>query len=292
MNFVRTKSFKYIKNLIIGVGAAVVLFGALAKIESWPNASFFLTIGLLTESFIFLFLGVIGPEKDYYWEKLYPGLDDYNSRIQPLTAGAISNQPEVQALNGEVVEQQLGGMLSELQVMSKSLSSLKALQDADFSSTSDQVRAMSNFYSKLNEAMAEMADSLEDTREYKEQLAILNTNVSSLNQTYGVLNNAYGDVNHVMTEMSNSVEDARRFRLELEDLNANINALNKKYEGLNTVYGKVTDASTAMANSVDDARRFGKSLEDLNTNISSLNRKYESLNTVYGNVISAMSIKG
>ncbi len=290
MNFVRTKSFKYIKNLIIGVGAAVVLFGALAKIESWPNASFYLTVGLLTESFIFLFLGIIGPEKDYYWEKLYPGLDDYNSNITPLTAGAISTQPEVQALNGEVVEQQLGGMLSELQVMSKSLSSLKALQEADFSSTGEQVRAMSNYYSKLNEAMAEMADSLEDTREYKEQLSVLNTNVSSLNQTYGVLNNAYGDINHIMTEMSNSAEDARRFRLELEDLNTNINALNKKYEGLNNVYGKVTDASAAMSNSVEDARQFGKQLEDLNSNITSLNKKYESLNTVYGNVISAMSI--
>jgi len=246
MDFVRTKTFKYIKNLIIGVGASVVLFGALAKLESWPNASLYLTIGLLTEAGIFLFLGIIGPEKDYYWEKLYPGLDEYSSNLTPLTTGgAQPQQPQVQQLNGEVVEQQLGGMLSELQVMSKSLSSLKALQEADFSGTSEQIRAMGNFYAKLNQAMAEMADSLEDTREYKEQLSVLNTNIGSLNETYGVLNNAYNDAQNVMSEMSNSVEDARRFRHELEDLNSNIQSLNNKYKSLNNVYGNVISAMGA-----------------------------------------------
>ena len=48
-----------------------------------------LTIGLGTEAFIFLFLGLIGPEPDYYWDKLYPGLGDYHSNIAPLTAGEV-----------------------------------------------------------------------------------------------------------------------------------------------------------------------------------------------------------
>ncbi|MDV7402912.1 gliding motility protein GldL, partial [Arthrospira platensis SPKY1] len=62
--------------MIIGIGAAVVLLGALFKLESWEGASTMLIIGLSVEAFIFAFLGIIGPEKDYYWEKLYPGLDD------------------------------------------------------------------------------------------------------------------------------------------------------------------------------------------------------------------------
>ena len=33
MSFFKSKGFKYLKNLIIGVGAAVVLMGALFKIE-------------------------------------------------------------------------------------------------------------------------------------------------------------------------------------------------------------------------------------------------------------------
>ena len=45
-SFVKSKSFKYAKNLIIGVGAAVVLMGALFKLQSWPYASEMLIIGL------------------------------------------------------------------------------------------------------------------------------------------------------------------------------------------------------------------------------------------------------
>lgn len=192
MSFLKSKGFKYLKNLIIGVGAAVVLLGALFKLESWEGASTMLIIGLSVEAFIFLFLGLIGPEKDYYWEKLYPGLDQYNSNIAPLTAGPVGEQSP--ALNGEVVEQQLGGMLTELQNMSKSLSSLKALQEVDFSGTSDQIRAMNNFYTKMNEAMANLSDSLEDTKVYKDQLSALNKNIGSLNNAYSSLNSVYGNV--------------------------------------------------------------------------------------------------
>ncbi len=201
MSFLKSKGFKYLKNLIIGVGASVVLLGALFKLESWEGASTMLIIGLSVEAFIFLFLGVIGPEKDYYWEKLYPGLDDYSSNIAPLTAGEVD--ASTPALNGEVVEQQLGGMLNELQTMSKSLSSLKALQEVDFSGASDQIKTMSNFYSKLNQAMADLSDSLEDTKEYKEQLTVLNQNIGQLNNAYSTLNNVYGNVISAMGNAKN-----------------------------------------------------------------------------------------
>lgn len=188
MSFVKTKGFKYFKNLVIGVGASVVLMGALAKLESWPWASTALIVGLSTEAFIFLFLGVIGPEPDYYWEKLYPGLDDYHAQLQPLTAGPQSSLGT--PLHGDVIEAQLGGMLTELQSMSKNLSSLKALQEVDFTGTSEQIKAMKNFYTKLNEAMSDLSDSLEDTKSYKAQLAELNTNLANLNNVYGSMLNA------------------------------------------------------------------------------------------------------
>jgi hypothetical protein len=196
MSFLKTKGFKYFKNFVIGVGASAVLFGALAKIQSWEGADFWLTIGMLTEAGIFLFLGLIGPEPDYYWHKLYPGLDDYNAPIAPLAAGpvAATQTKAIAPLNGEVVERQLGGMLMELQTMSKSLGSLKALQEVDFSGTKDQIKAMSNFYSKLNEAMADLSDTVEDTKQYKDQLSELNKNISGLNTVYSSLNNVYGNV--------------------------------------------------------------------------------------------------
>ena len=196
MSFLKSKGFKYLKNLIIGVGASVVLLGALFKIMSWTGADEMLILGMVTEALLFLFLGVIGPDKDYYWEKLYPGLDSYNAPIQPITAGVstIANTPSLPGLNGEVVEQQLGGMLQELQGMSKSLGSLKALQEVDFSGTKDQLKAMNNFYTKLNEAMVDLIDSSEETKVVKDGLTELNKNISKLNTTYSSLNSVYGSV--------------------------------------------------------------------------------------------------
>ncbi len=189
MSFVKSKGFKYLKNLVIGVGAALVMLGALYKINSWPMPSIggasinLLSVGLITEAILFLFLGVIGPEKDYYWEKLYPGLDKYESKIAPLGAGEVGDTGR--PINGEIVENQLGGMLTELQTMSKSLGSLKALQEIDFTETGEQVKTLGNFYGKLNEAMTNLAGTIDDTQKYKEQMTALNDNLSSLNGVYG-----------------------------------------------------------------------------------------------------------
>jgi hypothetical protein len=197
MSFFKSKGFKYLKNLIIGVGAAVVLIGALFKIQSWPYASEMLTIGLFTEAGLFLMLGLLGPDPDYYWDKLIPGLGDYNSKIGPLNVGAgfaSAPQPQLPGLNGEVVEGKLTGMLTELQGMSRSLGSLKALQEVDFSGTQQQLSQMNNFYSKMTEAMANMTDAMEDTKMYKEQMAALNKNLGSLNAVYGGMLSAMSGV--------------------------------------------------------------------------------------------------
>ena len=168
---------------MIGVGAAVVLMGALFKLESWEGASTMLIIGLSVEALIFLFLGLIGPEKDYYWEKLYPGLDNYNANLTPLTAGPTSKP--MRPLDADAVEGRLGGMLDELQGMSKSLGSLKALQEVDFSETQAQMESMNNFYTKMNDAMGVLSETVEDTKMYKEQIGSLNRNLTSLNAVYG-----------------------------------------------------------------------------------------------------------
>ena len=199
MSFIKSKSFKYLKNLVIGVGAALVMLGALYKLQSWEMPVIggmkfdFLTIGLMTEALIFLMLGLIGPEKDYYWEKLYPGLDKYQANLNPLNAGPTSNvmAASVKPLNGEVVEGQLGGMLEELRGMSQSLGSLKALQEVDFSQTAGQVEAMSNFSNRLHAAMVDLDSTVESTKVYKDQMESLNKNLSSLNGVYGNVLNAF-----------------------------------------------------------------------------------------------------
>lgn len=198
-NVLKSKGFKYIKNLLIGVGAAVVLIGALFKIMSWAYADELLIAGMLTEAGLFFFLGVIGPEKDYYWEKLYPGLDDYAVVVNPITqAGKVAQQPPV---SKEMVEKYLGSMIGELQVISGSLSSLKALQEIDFSGTKEQLRTMTNFYTKINDAMMDLQDSTEETKAYKVKLAELNKNLGDLNRTYTALNQVYGNMLSAMANV-------------------------------------------------------------------------------------------
>ena len=185
MSILKSKGFKYFKNLVIGLGASAVMLGALGKINSEPWGGTMITVGLITEAILFAFLGLIGPEKDYYWEKLYPGLDKYGSNINPLTEGDQGVVTGPRTLDADVVEGRLGGMLDELQTMSKSLGSLKALQEVDFSKTGDQISAMGNFYSKMNDAMASLNETVEDTKLYQENLSSLNRNLSGLNSVYG-----------------------------------------------------------------------------------------------------------
>jgi hypothetical protein len=191
MSFIKSKGFKYFKNLAIGVGAAIVLIGALFKIQSRPEADWMLPLGLYTEAAIFLMLGILGPDKDYYWERLYPGLDNYSSTPLPGGGGMIagaSQQPVIEMkspLDGSKMEAQLGGMLDELKGMHKSMSALKALQEADFSQVGDQVKKMGDFYANLNTAMASINDSVDDAKRFKEQLGALNQNLGSLNNVYG-----------------------------------------------------------------------------------------------------------
>ncbi|MEZ4910681.1 MAG: gliding motility protein GldL [Saprospiraceae bacterium] len=191
MSFFKSPSFKYLKNLLIGLGASVVMIGALGKLNSTSWGGMAITAGLLVEAFLFAMLGILGPEKDYYWEKLYPGLDNYSSHLTPLTEGDTGASAHARGLNADVVENKLGGMLSELQSMSKSLGSLKALQEVDFSKTGDQLKTMNNFYNRMNEAMNSLNESVEDTKQYQAQMSSLSKNLTSLNGVYGNILSAY-----------------------------------------------------------------------------------------------------
>ena len=205
----KSASFKYLKNFIIGVGASVVMIGALGKILSTEWGDAMITVGLSTEAFIFLMLGLIPPDKDYYWEKLYPGLERYNSNLAPLTAGEL--EKDSRPLNGLKVEGQLGGMLSELQIMSKSMSSLKALQEVDFSQTSDQIKSMGNFYDRMNQAMQELSHSVEETKAYRSHITALNQNIQGVSQMYqGVLasKEQLAHMNAALTQLASSESDA------------------------------------------------------------------------------------
>ena len=268
----KTTSFKYLKNLVIGVGASLVMIGALFKIESLPNSSLFLTIGLVTEAILFLVLGLLPPDKDYYWEKLYPGIEDYHADVPAILpgVGAVDTKKVSRQLNADAVENSLSGMLNELQGMSKSMSSLKALQEVDFSQTKQQMKSVGDFYSKMNEAFLALNGSVEDAKRTQQELGVLSKNLTAMNGTYTKVNEAF-------VALQGSAEDARKTQQELA-------VMSKSLGSLNNTYVKMGETFTSLQASADDAKKTQEQLNVLAKNLSSMNR-------VYGNVLSAMNVK-
>jgi len=195
MSFIHSSGFAYVKNLVIGVGAAVVLIGALFKIMSWPGANEALMAGLFTEAGLFLMLGLLPPHKDYYWEKLYPGLDQHGGEIpngsnfdgNAMTKALdnVSGAIGTIKLDTKGLENQQEKMIAELQTMAKSMSSLKALQEADFTEIKTLTQGAGKFAAALNEAVTSISESLNDTKVYKEQLQQVNQNLQKMNGVYG-----------------------------------------------------------------------------------------------------------
>jgi gliding motility-associated protein GldL len=271
--FFETKQGKYIKNLIIGVGAGVVLLGALFKLQHWPFAGVMLTAGMCTEAFIFCLLGILPPHKDYYWERYYPNLDE-NPHVEAYKKG-LKFTPPTAALgstagSGSNATASLDKMLEDANLNAPNL---KRLNDnfQKFGQTVDQMKDITDVTAatgSYSQSAREAADALgqmkntfigatttmqsfnaaaDSTAQFHEQVQVLSRNLGSLNQIYEV---------------------------ELQDANNHLKAMNKFYSNL-------VNASDAMASSATDAVEAKEQIAKLSTNLSQLNN-------IYGNMLSAM----
>ena len=69
-----SKKWKNFMAKLYGLGAAVVIVGALFKIMHWPGAGPMLVVGLTTEAIIFIFSAFEPLHEDPNWELVYPEL--------------------------------------------------------------------------------------------------------------------------------------------------------------------------------------------------------------------------
>jgi len=79
----KSKRWKVLMGYVYGWGAALVLVGALFKLEHWKYSSVMLTIGLLTEAFIFFLSAFEPPIEQPDWTKVYPELQDDYELLEP-----------------------------------------------------------------------------------------------------------------------------------------------------------------------------------------------------------------
>ncbi len=271
--FFETKSGKYLKNFVIGLGAAIVLIGALAKIQHWPIANFMLPIGMITEAFIFTLLGILPPHKDYYWERYYPNLDE-NPHVEAYRKG-VKFQVPAAAIGAAVggnnnATASLDKMLEEAQINPANLRRL----NENFTRFGQTVEQMKD----ITEVTAATGAYTTAARDTAAALGEMKTTFQGATKTMGVFNNAS--------------EDAAKFHQQVTVLTQNLGSLNQIYEvelqdannhlkAMNKFYSTLLNASDSMAASAEDAKAAREQ-------IGALARNLTNLNSVYGNMLAAM----
>lgn len=264
VRFFESDRGKRVKNLIIGLGASIVLLGALFKLQHWEGAGTMLIIGMCTEAFIFALLGILPPHKDYYWEKLYPELDiapdeEELKMLKETHAHGTLTQQLDRAMAEQNVEPELIKRLGDnLKRLGDSINQLRDLSDAqfatnDFSEKARQAAAslaeMKVAYTNATEAAKLLSEATHDTRNYHEQVQLVSKNLAQLNAIY---------------------------ELELQDTNNHLKTMNR-------FYGSLSQAMVNLNESIDDTRRYRSEIAELAKNLSSLNQ-------IYGNMLSAMTM--
>jgi len=250
---------------VYGIGAAVVIIGALFKIEHMEGASLMLIAGLSIEAAIF-FLSAFEPKhEEPDWSKVYPELsEEYEGPINP-TATKISNRPVGggdspllkidEMLKTAKVDQNLldnlGKGLTNLATSASQMSNLSnaAVATNDYAknvqSASSALAEMNKSYGSAMKAVSAMADASKDTGEYHAQVKKVTTNLASLNAVYEMelkdadshvknMNKFYESLTGAMQGLTKVGENTTKFTTELGSLTANVTALNKVYGGMLT----------------------------------------------------------
>ncbi len=245
---------------IYGIGAAVVILGAMFKILDWPFASLMIGVGLTTEALIF-FLSAFEPKHDEIdWTKVYPEL----ASDEPVERKA-KKEP-----TGAGVTQKFDEMLSNAKIGPELIESLgKGIQNLASST----------------EKMGTIADAAVATSEYAQNVKVASKSLVDINQSYGKTAAA-------LSELSSASNDAKEYHHQVVTVTKNLSALNNVYElelqdaqthikTLNKFYSNIAVAMDGLTEAGKETEAFKNELAKLNNNVSSLNK-------IYGGMLSAM----
>ena len=261
----RENFYTNIAPIITGVGASIVIVGALFKIQHYPGAGPILTIGMIVEAVIFFMFAFAPVPHDPEWARAYPVLDDH-VWDQMQKSGAAKS-----AVGGEKsVVKSIDDMMSQAKIDQGMVDRL----GMGFKSLSESV-------TKIGQA----ADASIATKEYA-------TNVKQAAGALNDMNKSYAQTVQAMSEMSSAAGDAKAFHGQVQTITKNLGALNAVYEmelqdannhmkAMNQFIGSLTQAMGNMSEASKDT-------EAMKQNIGKLNGNLSSLNNVYGNMLAAM----
>lgn len=258
-----SKKWKNFMAKLYGWGAALVIVGALFKIEHWPGASMFLVIGLSTEAIIFFFSAFEPPHEDPDWSLVYP----------ELATGERAEGDEFKKEDNRSITEQLDDMLESAKIEPELIASL----GAGMRSLSDQARSM-----------GEITGAAAATSEYASSLKDASSKVSSLSDSYAKASES-------LVGLTNNVDAGRNAGESLQKMSQNLTQLNEMYElqlrssrekleAANQMFEGMSDMLTNLRNSVEDTKRYKENISELSDNLAKLN-------TVYGNMLNAMTVR-
>ena len=196
------KWYKVMMPKLYGWGAAVVILGALFKIEHLPGASYMLMAGLGMEAIIFFFSAFEKQPVDHDWSLVYPELahmqdpdaakrpaqqlDDAlakakidNELIESLNEGLRSFGESARQLNETVTAASgISEYNSQIQEGVKNMNALNSLYELQLQTSNQQMEATTMFLQNLQ-------TSVEDSKKFQEQVSSLADNLEQLNKVYG-----------------------------------------------------------------------------------------------------------
>ena len=259
-SFLESKGFKSFMAKMYGWGAAVVILGALFKIQHWPGAGMMLTLGLSTEALIF-FLSAFDKQKEFDWAKVYPEL------IEEEEVERGKDEPEHEAKS---ISQEIEKMLEE-------------------------ARIEQSMVTKLGEGMNKFANTLDGLKEVSNATVATNdytAKVKTASENLEKANHAYGKSAEAMTTLSESSGSAKEYFYQIQQASKNLSALNSMYEVEINEQSRHKDVlnqyHTKLTGVLGNLSDIGSLSVELKEGFSKLNENLTSLNSVYGNMLTAM----
>ena len=206
-NITEAKWYKTMMPKLYGWGAAVVILGALFKIEHLPFASEMLIVGLSLEAIIFFFSAFEKTHEEYEWDKVYPELS-HDQMTDP------ANMSPAQQLDSALEKSKIDNELIE--------------------SLNEGLRSFGEASTKLNETIS----AASGISEYNNQIQEGVKNMNALNSLYELQlqasNHQMEATNMFLQNLQASVEDSKNFQLQVSQLAVNLEQMNKVYGGMLT----------------------------------------------------------
>ena len=198
-------------NFAYGMGAAVVIIGALFKIThlefGFITGNLMLTIGLIVEAGIFALSAFEPVDEDLDWTLVYPELANGEARKKTTKAEAPSNAEGL-------LSQKLDAMLKEAKIDGELMASLG--------------NSIKNFEGAAKSIMP-TADAMVSTKKYSEELTLAASQMESLNSLYKIQLQSASRNAQINEEV---VENNIKLKEQMQSLTSNLSSLNNVYGGM------------------------------------------------------------